>query len=321
MRLLNVETFKLESFDNNDVIPPYLILSHRWGEDEILFQDLQELPQDVEIRELRQNLRNVEQRFERLERLLNTEIDTFAIIKEGDLQQRNREDSTRRIGDEGDEISDQKRSLPHLDRARQKETSWNKVYGCCKEAKALGFSYVWIDTCCINKDSSSELSEAINSMFSWYRNATVCIAYLSDVSFEHRRMVIRNSKWFRRGWTLQELIAPDDVWFYSEDWQFLGLRSALAPLIASITNISDAVLGEKSQHRIGEFSVAARLSWAATRECTREEDRSYSLLGLFGINMPSIYGEGARAAFFRLQFEIFKANPDHSIFAWYANVS
>ena len=98
-----------------------------------------------------------------------------------------------------------------------KKSGWNKIYGCCKEAKALGFSYVWIDTCCINKDSSSELSEAINSMYAWYKNASVCIAYLSDVSFENMVGDFPKSEWFTRGWTLQELLAPYDVWFYSRD--------------------------------------------------------------------------------------------------------
>ncbi len=319
MRLLNIESFKLESYDNENVIPPYLVLSHKWGEDEISFQDLQELPQDIEIRELRQSLRNVEQRFERVERFLNTEWGTVTQAKGESPQLGRHTDSTPGVEKEGDEMAVLIQSLPHLNRAKQKETSWNKIYGCCKEAKALGFSYVWVDTCCINKDSSSELSEAINSMFSWYRNATVCIAYLSDVSFENRIDEFLDSKWFTRGWTLQELIAPDDVWFYSQDWQFLGLRSAMASLITTITSISDDVLHQKSQYRIHGFSAADRLSWAAKRVCTRPEDRSYSLLGLFGVNMPAIYGEGERAAFFRLQFEIFKVVPDHSIFAWYVN--
>jgi hypothetical protein len=313
MRLLNVESFKLESHDDEKTIPPYLILSHRWGEDEVLFDDLQELPQEREIQELRQYLYNIENHFEGLERRLGIESTTL-FSTQRDSQQGNDTSSRYQIEKERDDTTDLNGSLLHLHRARQKEISWNKIYGCCQEAKSLGFLYVWIDTCCINKNSSSELSEAINSMFSWYRNATMCIAYLGDVSFETDGL--EDSLWFTRGWTLQELIAPDDVWFYSREWQFLGLRSTLASRITSITSISETILCHKSQGRINDFTVAARLSWAARRVCTRAEDRSYSLLGLFGVNIPTIYGEGEQAAFFRLQSEIFKAIPDRSIFAW-----
>jgi hypothetical protein len=321
MRLLNIETLKLESFLEESTIPPYVILSHTWGDKEVLFEDLQELPQDREIQSLRQAMRDLEGRFNNLQRQFDEKSGTPTDTANARAQQRLLEANPphRQERDE-DGIYGSKGSDSRLYRARLKERSWAKIVGCCKEAKSFGFSYVWIDTCCINQDSSSELSESINSMFSWYRNASICVAYLSDVSSQIGIDEFGRSKWFSRGWTLQELIAPDDVWFYDKNWEFLGLRSVLAPKIASITFISDVVLSRKNQ-RLVDFSVAARLSWAAERVTTRIEDRAYSLLGLFGVNMPTIYGEGEQAAFFRLQVEIFKALPDHSIFAWYVNPS
>jgi hypothetical protein len=220
---------------------------------------------------------------------------------------------------EGDGKSELNWSDSHLRLIKLKGKGWNKMDRCCKEAEACGFSYVWIDPCCINKDSSSELSESINSMFSWYKNASLCVAYLGDISSENVIDEFGSSKWFSRGWTLQELIASDDVLFYDKNWEFLGLRSILASKIAAITSVSDVVLHKNSQDEINHFSVAATLSWAAGRHTTRTEDRAYSLLGLFGVNMPTIYGEGEQAAFFRLQVEIFKTLPDHSIFAWYVH--
>jgi hypothetical protein len=316
MRLLNVETFKLESYDKTWKTPPYLILSHRWGEDEVLYEDLQELPNDKEIQDLQRKIRDIEQRFESLEHQLATGKHVSTETQRSTSQQESYTSLADKAGNEGPGTIDLDSQYSHLRRARQKGNGWNKVSNCCKEAKALGFSYVWIDTCCISKDSSSELSEAINSMFSWYSDASICIAYLSDVSFEDAINEFRRSHWFSRGWTMQELIAPDDVWFYSKDWQFLGLRSVLASETASITSIDDSVFYQHCQLKISRLSVAARLSWAANRSTTRAEDRVYSLLGLFGVNMPTIYGEGEQAAFFRLQVEIFKASPEHSIFAW-----
>jgi hypothetical protein len=318
MHLLNIETFKLESYDDESTIPAYVILSHRWEEEEVLFEDLQELPYSQEIQDLRRKFKDLEERFENLQLQLEGEKsacrDTECVnTEQGGI-------TLHKAEREGDGKSDSTWSDSHFRRARLKEKGWNKVTRCCKEAKAFGFSYVWIDTCCINKDSSSELSESINSMFSWYRNASLCIAYLSDVSSENVIDEFGRSKWFSRGWTLQELIAPDDVWFYGINWEFLGLRSVLASKIAAITSISNVVLNKNSQGEIDQFSVAARFSWAAGRVTTRAEDRAYSLLGLFGVNMPTIYGEGQQAAFFRLQVEIFKALPDHSIFAWYADI-
>jgi hypothetical protein len=174
----------------------------------------------------------------------------------------------------------------------------------------------WIDTCCIDKTSSAELTEAINSMFNWYRDAQICYAYLQDVENDedpsHPSSTFSRSRWFTRGWTLQELIAPPKLLFLSKDWREIGSRSDLVDVIADITSI-DKFLFEYGI--LGRYSTAQRMSWASRRKTTRVEDQAYCLLGLFGVNMPLLYGEGQRA-FVRLQEEIMKHSDDHSIFAW-----
>ncbi|KAH9856279.1 heterokaryon incompatibility protein-domain-containing protein [Lenzites betulinus] len=192
-----------------------------------------------------------------------------------------------------------------------------KVRGAAYAARKLGYLWIWIDTCCIDKTSSAELEEAINSMFRWYAEADMCFAYLSDVTrgcrLEAAGSEFRLSRWFERGWTLQELIAPHFLIFVAQDWTPLGTKAALASLIEDITGIDAAVLTfHRSLHQV---SVARRMSWAASRKTSRVEDEAYSVMGLFDVSMPTIYGEG-RDAFRRLQEEIMKRIPDHSLFAW-----
>lgn len=315
----------------------------------------------------------------------------------------------------------------------RRKAGFAKVVGACSRAARDGFDYIWIDTCCIDKSSSAELSEAINSMFKWYAQAEVCYAYLVDVDLEEVRAAaasamqngvgstaaarkrpgagrnrctmggdgggggggpcpfkerLKASRWFTRGWTLQELVAPERVVFLARGWETVGERAELAPLLSQITGIDLAVLsrnglhgnggrtagfavatlGAKAvsvvadgnsamtqedsaidRHKPGDkdsdaeadaaweeplacthsfvhsngsctycgiavsldaimagFSVATKMSWAASRRTTREEDAAYCLLGLFGIHMPLLYGEGGARAFLRLQEEIIK---------------
>ncbi|KAK6849476.1 hypothetical protein PG995_013309 [Apiospora arundinis] len=186
------------------------------------------------------------------------------------------------------------------------------------------YRYLWVDTCCIDKTSSSELSEALNSMFEWYRRAKVCYVYVSDYSLSHGAydkkgkgpFVLGQSRWFRRSWTLQELIAPSHVVFYSREWKRIGAKTdtTLCQTIASITGISPGVLLEPDGYKAA--STAQRMSWAASREATRGEDHAYSLFGIFEINMAPLYGEGPERAFRRLQEEIIRTNTDDSILAW-----
>ncbi|KAI0641889.1 heterokaryon incompatibility protein-domain-containing protein, partial [Trametes meyenii] len=195
----------------------------------------------------------------------------------------------------------------------------DKIRNACIVARTHGYRYVWIDACCINKESSAELSEAINSMYQWYANASVCFAYLADVDDESipRRtpfeVRFRNSLWHTRGWTLQELIAPRSLIFLSSQWTILGSKRTLAALVEEATGVDRDILTH--QKSLDAVSVAHRMWWASGRRTTRLEDEAYSLMGLFGVYMPTIYGEGRRA-FLRLQEEILRRIPDQSIFAW-----
>ncbi|KAK1835273.1 heterokaryon incompatibility protein-domain-containing protein [Podospora conica] len=263
MRLLNVRTLRLEYFQDADTAPKYAILSHTWGKDEILFEDLDPAK--------------------------NPEEGKLATTKPG----------------------------------------LEKVLGAAREAFSNDYDYIWIDTCCIDKSSSAELSEAINSMFNWYAMAGECYAYLSDFTIEDEaRRPWNRSRWFERGWTLQELIAPSSVIFFDSRWKRIGTRAELAPKVAARTKIPVDILNIQPgpfynnrdhsivlRENLESFSVSARMLWAAGRQTTRVEDRAYSLMGIFDVNMPLLYGEGSKA-FQRLQEIILTQTDDQSILAF-----
>jgi hypothetical protein len=192
---------------------------------------------------------------------------------------------------------------------------YEKILNCCLKARDDGLEYCWIDSCCINKDSSTELSEAINSMFLWYKQARVCYAYLPDVHAfcAETETQFTESRWFSRGWILQELIAPKEVVFFGQDWEVIGNKASLGAEISIATGIPCDYLLEGEL--IKTASIAARMSWAAKRETTREEDLAYCLLGIFGVSMSLMYGEREKS-FIRLQEEIAKDIDDQSLFAW-----
>lgn len=253
MRLLHITTITICSFDDDDFIPPYAILSHTWGDAEISFHDL--------------------------------------------------------IEDAASELS--------------KSEGYKKIRSCCALAAAGGYEYVWIDTCCIDKTSSAELSEAISSMYRWYHEAQVCYAYLfdfhkcnvdlwnpwkSDWSPNERR-AFGESRWFSRSWTLQELLAPENIHSYDKDWRYFGSKSSLKAQISLVT-------GNQQEHMtdIHSASVAQKMSWASGRQTRKVEDISYSLMSVFGVNMPLLYGDEIEE-FTRLQQEIVRMTDDESIFA------
>ncbi|KAM0239529.1 hypothetical protein ACHAP5_008252 [Fusarium lateritium] len=247
MRLINVETFELESFigEKGRPTPPYAILSHVWTTEEVSFQQM--------------------------------------------------------IG---------------IQPLMEESLGYRKIVDFCSKVKNEGFEYAWVDTCCIDKTSSAELSEAINSMFQWYRKSEACYVYLSDVTSAENPVFqgssFRRSRWFTRGWTLQELLAPHEIIFLADDWCEIGTKASLSTTISQITNIDVVTL---VKHTWSHVSVAMIMSWASKRQTTRLEDQAYSLLGLFDVNMPLIYGEGQKA-FYRLQVEIMKFTNDDSLFAW-----
>jgi hypothetical protein len=255
MLLLDVSTYKLHEF-HGAKIPPYAILSHTWGDDEVTFRDIDERPQE-------------------------------ALLKAG----------------------------------------FKKISGCCTRAKADGYQWAWVDSCCIDKRSSAELSEAINSMFRWYRQTTVCYVYLDNISIQGMSASptdeFSKSRWFLRGWTLQELIALKKVIFFSKVWTTLGEKgmggkdNGIIEKIRQITGIPKLLLAyERSPE---DFGAASRIFWAARQVTTRDEDMAYCLMGLFNVHMPIIYGEGLQKAFKRLQWEIIKMSPDETLFAWRAH--
>jgi hypothetical protein len=194
------------------------------------------------------------------------------------------------------------------------KTGYVKIHFCGERAAEDGLEYFWVDSCCINKATSDELSTAINSMFSWYQRATKCYVYLSDVQLpdelvdaEEFQITWKNayqrSRWFTRGWTLQELLAPASVEFFSKEGRRLGSKISLEQEVSEMTQIPIGAL--RGQH-LSEFSVDERMSWAVKRKTTVKEDKAYCLLGIFGVFMPLIYGEGDDHAFLRLQEEIRK---------------
>jgi len=265
MRLIDTQTLKLKDFGVDP--PPYAILSHTWGKEEVTFQDMAD-----------------------------------------------------------------------LDAARKKK-GFSKIEQCCRQARQDGFDWTWVDTCCIDKTSSAELSETINSMFSWYERAMKCYAILNDVvatrdelfpppgqdapnnsqrrpswMYPHHKSAFFDSRWWTRGWTLQELIAPHDVEFYNRDWEYLTSKRACKDLIGEACAIAVPVLDQS--RALASFCVAERISWASHRETTRDEDMAYCLLGLLDVNMPLLYGEGGYKAFLRLQQHFLEAKEDWTIFLW-----
>ncbi|KAI6107115.1 heterokaryon incompatibility protein-domain-containing protein [Pisolithus croceorrhizus] len=210
---------------------------------------------------------------------------------------------------------------PSRKKLRQR-SGYHKILRSCEQAWKDGLAWLWVDTCCINKESSAELSEALNSMFRWYEDSERCYVFLHDLdakilpTISNSEMFPDSSgwpRWFSRGWTLQELVAPSVVHFFNKDWRFIGDKKHRAQTISSITRVPSRVLIHGlDAHR---HSAAQIMSWAADRKTTRTEDRAYSLMGLFGVHMPMLYGEG-KNAFRRLQLEITRVTSDHSIFAW-----
>nr|POE87387.1 vegetative incompatibility protein het-e-1 [Quercus suber] len=207
------------------------------------------------------------------------------------------------------------------------ESGYQKVEGFVHHMKAMlpRITWLWIDTCCINQESGPELYEAVNSMFRWYRNSTVCLAYLHDVDGDGKgdASAFAESEWFRRGWTLQELLAPNDVVFLGRSWQVLGHKSSngydgqdmhnhkgplLTKIISHVTNIPETVLQDYTQ--ASKIPNEQKMGWTQGRMTTREEDLSYCLLGIFDVSMSIIYGEGKDKADKRLRKKIASKDRD-----------
>ncbi|KAJ4325739.1 hypothetical protein N0V94_000499 [Neodidymelliopsis sp. IMI 364377] len=307
MRLVDVHTIELHWFNDNE-IPEYAILSHTWGLDEVSHQEL------VWINRIRA--------FSNSNDTPSSSTTSLSSQNgQAPLMLAAMETMLRSSSSFGTNLS----TFTHDDLMNRR--GYLKIVNAAKEAQSLGYKYIWIDTCCIDKSSSAELQEAINSMYRWYRDAKVCIVYLEDIwppktgpgelrtASEIAKNAFETSRWTKRGWTLQELVAPAVCRFHLRDWQLLGEKVEFLQELSETTGIPVYVLEER--RAVGEVSVAERMSWAAHRLTTRVEDVAYCLLGLFDIQMPLLYGEGSKA-FVRLQEEILKTIDDYSLFAWRA---
>lgn len=252
IRLLNAKsyTFTNEEDLRHQQRPPYVIISHAWGEQEVIYDDMAD----------------------------------FQKMK--------------------------------ASKSWKKADSAAKVTGACKKVLECfngEIKHIWLDTVCINKKDPAEVSTSINSMYQWYKKADVCFAYLYDYPSKEVAE-FTGSKWFTRGWTLQELVAPKRMKFFDKDWELVGDKESLQSALTSQTKISRNFLLQYDS--ISRASISQRMSWFSERETTVPEDTAYCLLGLFGVNMPLLYGEGKERAFRRLQEEIMKYSDDHSLFAW-----
>jgi hypothetical protein len=212
-------------------------------------------------------------------------------------------------GPEQDEVT----FIDIVERTNEGKAGYRKLQFCAEQAAKDGLRYFWVDTCCIDKSNISELQKAINSMFRWYQNAAKCYVYLPDVSScdSHIndwlprptwQLEFPKSRWFTRGWTLQELIAPRSVDFFSQEGDWLGDKNILAQQIHEITGISVQALRGCA---LSELSIEERFSWAKDRNTKEEEDSAYCLIGIFDVSLPLIYGEGQQKAFNRLRREIY----------------
>jgi hypothetical protein len=342
MRLLDVESFiyggatRLIECSASHA-PPYAILSHTWSSEEVLFQDVA-LGPDYDLHEtpIPYQPKHISPK-SRLYQLIQSQ--PSATCEECRLKQSNH----------SSKVAPKSRGRP--------KAGWNKVANACLRACMDGYQYIWIDTCCIDKSSSAELSEAINSMFEWYARSKVCYVYLEDcvdcplrtrederLPWFLRRLTLwttgnsgmspcliaqlRSCKWLTRGWTLQELIAPCRMTFVDQNWVPIFNRSEVQHILHDITGIARGLFDRennfisvyednvsKLQKRLRQLSVVEKMSWVGSRQTTRSEDMAYCLLGIFGVNIPLLYGEGERA-FSRLQDAIMKVNVDQTILAW-----
>lgn len=346
MRLINTTTLELEEFPGAN-LPAYAILSHTWGKDELTMGELETIAKHRRTQV--QQAANIIPRTGKADtvKMLLLSSMLMAFRGGGDPVKRPPTPPPTTDGYESSRSSLESRGYddyrsPTFERRtfsprdyekalvpaslRQAHTlelkdGFSKVSYTCTQAAKDGYQYAWVDTVCIDKKSSAEISEAVNSMYSWYHRAAVCYAYLPDVQHGGQRGAYRmwkddfaESRWFSRGWTLQELIAPRKLLFFGAGWKSLGTKASLVRTIVKATGIDRRTLLDPSQIR--RIPAARRMCWAIRRSTTKPEDIAYSLMGLFGVAMPILYGEGAEASFTRLQTEIIKRTPDQSLFAW-----
>ncbi|KAL2105954.1 hypothetical protein VUR80DRAFT_7510 [Thermomyces stellatus] len=308
MRLIDSYSLEFCEFEGGSS-PPYAILSHTWGGEEILYKDMlwiQDYRRTYESDSLSTNEKG-------------KSPDAGVGNGAGDGASGSRLPARSLPGgdeecppyEEVEQTSTEDQATARVLRARH---GYQKILKIAEHCRVSQIGFFWIDTCCIDKSNGMEVSEAILSAYRWYREAAVCFVYLADVPaadmLADRDSVFRRSWWFTRGWTLVELLAPTARVWFDQDWNFIFPDSRL---ISEITGIDAGYLEGAD---INLACVAKRMSWAAHRNTTKREDVAYCLMGLFDVSMSVRYGEGPEKAFIRLQRKILKATVDTSIFAW-----
>jgi hypothetical protein len=291
MRLINTSTLALETF--RDAVPPYAILSHRWNDEEVSFQDLQNGKGKKMTGYSKIQRCCAQAQFDGWQ---HAWIDSCCIDKTSSAEYDN-------------QFFDSQAQFSLCLYPFVVKFQLIKLFNRLHLVAITYFHSLKYLIKPVLTSSCPRLSEAINSMYQWYKDSKVCYAHLGDV-WQGKRLheELRHSIWFTRGWTLQELLAPSTVIFFDHDWHDIGSKGSLEEVISEITGIDDFVDFETA-------CVAQKMSWVAQRTTTRVEDIAYCLLGLFNVNMPPLYGEGEKA-FMRLQLEILKTSDDESIFAW-----
>jgi len=193
----------------------------------------------------------------------------------------------------------------------------SKLQSFCVACFRRGYLWAWSDTCCIDKDSSAELQETIGSMFSWYRLSALTIVYLADVSGTG---MLTSSAWFKRGWTLQELLAPHTMLFFTRDWSLYRGSSSNhkedSVILGELEQATGIISRYLTDFHPGVDDARSRLQWASTRCTTRPEDIAYSLMGVFSLHIPVLYGESVENALGRLLAEVISKSGDTSILDW-----
>jgi hypothetical protein len=258
-------------------------------------------------------------------RLLNAE--TYAFANSSEIAKENREYailSHTWLRKQGDEVTYMDMKTRFKDISQLKPVGWRKLTNFCKFATQRGHQWVWIDTCCINTADANETQSSIHGMYEYYADAVVCYAHLADVDCTADRKTweaqLKGTRWFRRGWTLQELLAPKDLVYVDREWRIIGNRR-------DIQDIPGPGLGDALKDRrirlnndiLVNNNLTTQLSWASQRETTILEDQAYSICGLLQIKLPVRYGEG-KNAFIRLQKELINKYCDISILAWFSTV-
>lgn len=347
MWLINTTTLELKYFIFNDEMPRYTVLSHTWEDEELTFQEWNTITKqsdsaEANVLKKKQGYRKIQQ-FCRVSRCHNFCLHWERCTVDQGCQYKPTPDISEKTSCED---SDRHCCTFHQDAVqRQRARS-----GPCKCGGVTGIYWAWADTVCIDKSSSVELQEHILSMFRIYQKAIACFAYLGDIDGLPGRDNLAASKWFTRGWTLQELLAPKNVHFLRKDWQELGVRSSYSHIIEQRTGVPKntvdfgltyPVTVEEAMVHSGQninvvderketpyhwrpsiysTSAAQIFSWVSRRRTSRAEDIAYCLLGMLNVHIPSLYGEGATKAFRRLQEAVLRETNDYSVFAWKAGL-